>query len=106
MGKHARRSAVVGGKHIAAGHSTPIVGNRGLLAAGTAVGIAAVFGANLISSAIADNSAPVAPGTNLENVDVTVSSGHTVYARNASLSLVTTSDQIPDISLITLLIII
>lgn len=93
MGKHASRRGVVGGKHVAAGRSTHVVGNRGLLAAGTAVGVAAVFGANLISSAIADNSPPVAPGTNLENIDVTVSSGHTVYARNASLSLVTTSDQ-------------
>jgi len=93
MGKHARRAGAAGGKHVAAGRSAHVVGNRGLLAAGTAVGVAAVFGANLISSAIADNSAPVAPGTNLENIDVTVSSGHTVYARNAALSLVTTSDQ-------------
>ena len=94
MGKHASRRGVVGGKHVASGRSAPIVSNRVLVSAGTAVGIAAVFGANLLSSAIADNSAPVAPGTNLENIDVSVSSGHTVYARNASMSLVTTSDQL------------
>jgi uncharacterized protein with FMN-binding domain len=94
MGKHASRRGVVGGKHVASGRSAPMVGNRVLISAGTAAGIAAVFGANLLSSAIADNSAPVAPGTNLENIDVSVSSGHTVYARNAAMSLVTTSDQL------------
>jgi uncharacterized protein with FMN-binding domain len=93
MGKHASRRGVVGGKHVASGRSASPVSNRVLVSAGTAVGIAAVFGANLLSSAIADNSAPVAPGTNLENIDVSVSSGHTVYARNAAMSLVTTSDQ-------------
>ena len=94
MGKHASRRGVVGGKHVASGRSAPIVSNRVLISAGTAAGIAAVFGANLLTSAIADNSAPVAPGTNLENIDVSVSSGHTVYARNAAMSLVTTSDQL------------
>ena len=92
MGKHGARHAAAG-KHAAAGRTIAISGNRGLLAAGTAAGVAVVFGANLVSSAFGDNSAPVPAGQNLENIDVTVSSGHTVYARNASLSLVTTSDQ-------------
>ena len=92
MGKHGARHAAAG-THAAAGRTIAISGNRGLLAAGTAAGVAVVFGANLVSSAFGDNSAPVPAGQNLENIDVTVSSGHTVYARNASLSLVTTSDQ-------------
>jgi len=64
-----------------------------LIAVGTVAGIAAVFGANALNNALASNSAPVAPGTNLPNIDVSVNSGATVYARNASLSLDTTSDK-------------
>jgi uncharacterized protein with FMN-binding domain len=93
MGKHSAHRRTSGGRHAAAGRTVSLAGNRGLLTAGTAAGVAVVFGANLVSSAFGDNSAPVAPGTNLENIDVSVTSGHTVYARNASLSLVTTSDQ-------------
>jgi len=83
-------------RHVAA--NTPLSGriplSRGpLIAAGTVAGIAAVFGANALSNALAANSTPVAPGTNLPNIDVSVSSGQTVYARNASLSLNTTSDK-------------
>ena len=93
MGKHSARHVAAAGKHAAPGRSFSVSGNRGLLAAGTAAGVAAVFGANLVSSAFGDNSAPIPPGANLENIDVSVSSGHTVYARNASMSLVTSSDQ-------------
>jgi len=64
-----------------------------LIAVGTVAGIAAVFGANALNNALAANSTPVAPGTNLPNIDVSVNSGATVYARNASLSLDTTSDK-------------
>jgi uncharacterized repeat protein (TIGR01451 family) len=83
-------------RHVAANPSLrerlPL--SRGpLIAVGTVAGIAAVFGANAVSNALAANSTPVAPGTNLPNIDVSVSSGQTVYARNASLSLNTTSDK-------------
>jgi len=83
-------------RHVAANPSLrerlPL--SRGpLIAVGTVAGIAAVFGANAVSQALAANSTPVAPGTNLPNIDVSVSSGQTVYARNASLSLNTTSDK-------------
>jgi uncharacterized protein with FMN-binding domain len=83
-------------RHVAANPSLrerlPL--SRGpLIAVGTVAGVAAVFGGNAINNALAANSTPVAPGTNLPNIDVSVSSGQTVYARNASLSLDTTSDK-------------
>ena len=83
-------------RHVAANSSLrgrlPL--SRGpLIAVGTVAGIAAVFGANALNNALAANSTPVAPGTNLPNIDVSVNSGATVYARNASLSLDTTSDK-------------
>ena len=64
---------------------------KAILAAGAAAGIATIFGYTV--NAGADDSIPAPVDTDLQNFDLTATAGTTVYARNASFNLTTTSDK-------------
>ena len=64
-----------------------------LLIGASTLGIGATVLANVLGIAKAEVSAPPPPDVNLETYDVTTSSGVTVYARSAQISLVTASDK-------------
>jgi uncharacterized protein with FMN-binding domain len=67
---------------------SPIQKRAAILVTGAAAGIATMFGVSYGA-----DSTPVPDNTDLSNYDVTVSDGTTVYVRNASMSLTTTSDK-------------
>jgi uncharacterized protein with FMN-binding domain len=74
--------------------AAPPRSRRGLLLAGggIATGIAAAAALLPSINGLADASAPVPPGTDLANYPITASDNTTVYARNAALTLTTTTD--------------
>jgi uncharacterized protein with FMN-binding domain len=82
-------------RHDSHRRSAPPRSRRGLILAGAGVATGIAAAAALLPSinGLADSSAPVPPGTDLATYPITATDNTTVYARNAALTLTTTTDK-------------